>query len=107
MAIHRMTSICATLWSRRRVRGLPTLRFLPKKGDVLFWHADLPHGGSEIAVPGSMRRSLVTHYCPRSLMPHYIDFIPEVWRTQTDARDGHGFVSLYFPPSRLHACAAA
>lgn len=88
-------------------RGLPTLRFLPKKGDVLFWHADLPHGGSEIAVPGSMRRSLVTHYCPRSLMPHYIDFIPEVWRTQTDARDGHGFVSLYFPPSRLHACAAA
>jgi phytanoyl-CoA hydroxylase len=84
-------------------RKLPEGRFLPKKGDVLFWHADLPHGGSPITSPGTLRRSLVTHYCPKSLRPHYCDFIPMDWRVATDARDGNAFMSLYYPPSRLSA----
>lgn len=51
--------------------GLKTERFLPKKGDVLFWAADLCHGGAPITQKGSTRRSLVTHYCPLSRRPEY------------------------------------
>jgi ectoine hydroxylase-related dioxygenase (phytanoyl-CoA dioxygenase family) len=82
-------------------RQLPLGRFLPRKGDVLFWHADLPHGGSAITDPGSPRRSLVTHYCPISCMPHYADFIPAESRVRAPARDGNAFISLYFLPSQL------
>src|ERR1700744_2875463 len=75
-------------------------RHMARKGDLLLWHADLPHGGSAITA-GGPRRSLVTHYCPRSLSPHFIDFIPSAWRRKVPARDGHPFMSLYFPPERL------
>ena len=36
--------------------------FLAKKGDVLFWHANLIHGGSERKNIALSRRSLVCHY---------------------------------------------
>ncbi|MGK0388154.1 MAG: ectoine hydroxylase [Maribacter sp.] len=36
--------------------------FLPKKGDVLIWHANLLHGGNPIIKPGSTRKSMVLHY---------------------------------------------
>jgi hypothetical protein len=36
--------------------------FHARKGDVLFWHANLLHGGSKIANPRSSRRALVCHY---------------------------------------------
>ncbi len=38
--------------------------FLARKGDVLFWHGMLIHGGSPITRPGSTRRSYVLHYIP-------------------------------------------
>jgi hypothetical protein len=89
------------LMDQATTRQLPLGRFLPKNGDVLFWHADLPHGGSSITNAGSPRRSLVTHYCPISCMPYYADFISPEWRIRTPARDGNAFISLYFPPSEL------
>ena len=51
--------------------GLERRRFLPRKGDVLLWHAGLVHGGSPISLPGSTRRSLVTHFCPTGAVPAY------------------------------------
>lgn len=51
--------------------GMTPQPFLPKKGDVLFWSADLCHGGAPILTPGLTRRSLVTHYCPLSRRPEY------------------------------------
>ncbi len=36
--------------------------FLAKKGDTLFWHANLLHGGAPIASPDLTRKSLVAHY---------------------------------------------
>jgi ectoine hydroxylase len=36
--------------------------FLPKKGDVLIWHANLLHGGNPIKKLGSTRKSMVLHY---------------------------------------------
>jgi ectoine hydroxylase-related dioxygenase (phytanoyl-CoA dioxygenase family) len=36
--------------------------FHAKKGDVLLWHANLLHGGEEVTIPDSSRKSLVIHY---------------------------------------------
>jgi hypothetical protein len=49
------------------------IKFFPKKGDVLIWHADLAHGGAKITKPGATRKSLVTHYCGLNATPYYID----------------------------------
>lgn len=38
--------------------------FLARKGDVLFWHGMLIHGGQPIRNPGSTRRSYVVHFVP-------------------------------------------
>lgn len=51
-------------------------RFTPKKGDVLIWAADLVHGGSPVESAGLSRRSLVGHYCPAGVTPHYFSYAP-------------------------------
>lgn len=51
--------------------GLERRTFLPRLGDVLFWHADLVHGGVPIRDPAISRKSLVCHYCPRQARPYY------------------------------------
>ena len=35
--------------------------FHAQPGDVLFWHANLLHGGKKMAVPGASRKSMVVH----------------------------------------------
>ncbi len=42
--------------------GLKPKAFLPRKGQVLIWHASLVHGGSPVGDPARTRRSLVVHY---------------------------------------------
>ncbi|MBN3813285.1 phytanoyl-CoA dioxygenase family protein [Paraburkholderia sp. Ac-20347] len=40
-----------------------TKYFLPKKGDILLWHANLLHGGSKLATPENVsRKALVCHF---------------------------------------------
>ncbi len=56
--------------------GLEEQRFLPRKGDVLIWSADLAHGGSEVGDPGLTRKSLVGHYCPAGVRPFYFSLRP-------------------------------
>jgi len=36
--------------------------FLPKKGDILIWHANVLHGGEKMTNPDSSRKSMVFHY---------------------------------------------
>jgi hypothetical protein len=43
-------------------RGLPPSVFLPKKGDVLLWHANLLHGGSKVRDVRRSRKALVCHF---------------------------------------------
>jgi phytanoyl-CoA hydroxylase len=43
--------------------------FCPKKGDILFWHAGLVHGGSQAVKPEMTRKSYVTHYSTKSAYP--------------------------------------
>lgn len=52
-------------------RGLERQSFLPKRGDVLIWHAGLVHGGRDNISPGSTRRSFVVHLAPRGGVPYY------------------------------------
>ena len=62
-------------------RGLPLVRFAPRKGDVFLWHADLVHGGAPVERRGTTRRSLVTHLCPRDVDPEYfgtVDHSPKL-----------------------------
>lgn len=60
-----------SLHEQAKDMGLPRKKFLARKGDALIWAADLAHGGSQNPVPGSSRRSLVTHYCPVGIEPEY------------------------------------
>ena len=58
---------------RRAQEGdLPKEVFAAKKGDVLFWHADLVHGGNPVSADIT-RKSIVTHYCPIRLAPLYFE----------------------------------
>lgn len=45
-----------------RTEGLKKEVFLPKKGDVLVWHANLIHGGEPVTGADSTRKSMVFHY---------------------------------------------
>ena len=40
-----------SIYARAERLGLEQKRFLPKKGDVLIWSADLAHGGSPVVDP--------------------------------------------------------
>jgi phytanoyl-CoA hydroxylase len=47
--------------------------FVARKGDILIWHADLAHGGSQVTDESLSRQSLVGHFCPSSARPHYFN----------------------------------
>lgn len=47
-------------------------RFLPKKGQVLVWHANVLHAGAPVARADATRKSLITHYFARDVH-HYSD----------------------------------
>lgn len=66
----RVETYSDELVQRCRAADMRLEHFLPKAGDVLFWAADLAHGGSP-RTNESTRRSLVTHYCPVHRRPPY------------------------------------
>lgn len=43
-------------------RDVVTSTFVPKKGDVLIWHSNLVHRGTEPKNPEAERRALICHY---------------------------------------------
>ena len=51
-------------------QGLEKKVLLIKKGDVLFWHASLVHGGMPISNPALTRKSLVCHYSSENAFPN-------------------------------------
>lgn len=66
-----------TLEEMMAAHGLARETFVPQKSDVLFWAADLVHGGTEI-LRRRTRRSLVTHYCPLSASVPYAKHLGKV-----------------------------
>jgi phytanoyl-CoA hydroxylase len=55
-------------WRERQMeeRNLKPAIFTAKKGEVLFWHAGLYHGGDAIGDPHRTRKSFVVHYSTRA-----------------------------------------
>ena len=47
-------------------RGIAPRSFVPRKGDVLFWHGALAHRGGAVRNPSLTRLSLVAHYSSAS-----------------------------------------
>jgi phytanoyl-CoA hydroxylase len=79
--------------------GLPLERFRPKQGTALVWAAELAHGGAEIERADSTRHSLVGHYCPRSVDPHYFTHQPDRAITVPYDRGWYSSYHCEIPPS--------
>ena len=45
--------------------------FLPQKGDVLIWHANLIHGGMPVVNPSLTRKSMVIHYYAADVIKYH------------------------------------
>ncbi|MEE4213370.1 MAG: phytanoyl-CoA dioxygenase family protein [Parvularcula sp.] len=74
----------AWLREQRETQGAKEQQFFAKKGDILFWHAGLAHGGSPTAEDRPTRRSLVAHYTTKNHHPYY----PPHDRKTTKVRNG-------------------
>ena len=71
--------------------GLERQVLMAKRGDALIWHADLVHGGQPISRKNT-RKSVVTHYCPRHLVPLFC----EARALSFYDHDGHAFTSSHY-----------
>ena len=78
---------------KEMTKEINTLHFFPKKGDILFWHAGLAHGGSEITNNNLTRKSVVGHYCPNSENPYYYNFNNNVFMSEYN---GLTLMSMYY-----------
>ena len=81
------------LLARAAARGLQRELFRPCQGDVLFWNADLAHGGAPITDPRLTRRSLVCHYCPADARPYYFSY--KRARRQQASHEGCAYASSH------------
>jgi phytanoyl-CoA hydroxylase len=72
---YKVEAYCADLVRLSDEAGITQQKILPRKGDVVIWHPELPHGGSAIEREGATRRSMVFHVVPL----HTPVFGPEVF----------------------------
>ncbi|MEM6413733.1 MAG: phytanoyl-CoA dioxygenase family protein [Pseudomonadota bacterium] len=81
-------------------RGIETQSFVPKKGDVLIWHADLAHGGARVTDTLRTRKSLVAHQVPRAVKPKYFKTLGHRYAEFHSGDDGY-FSSRHFDLKKL------
>jgi phytanoyl-CoA hydroxylase len=80
-----------------RERNLEYQRFMAKKGDVLFWAADLVHRSHPRVLPdGTSRLSCVTHYCPATVHPFWFRFHPDNRGIEPDQGGAGAFASSFY-----------
>ncbi len=77
-------------------RGIEKQLLAAKKGDVLFWHADLVHGGNPVS-GDTTRKSLVTHYCPKRLSPLFTEHMG----IDLYEHEGHLFTTQHYQKSEF------
>ncbi|MDH4186163.1 MAG: phytanoyl-CoA dioxygenase family protein [Nitrospira sp.] len=59
-------------WARMlRESKIDPVRYRPKKGEILVWHENLMHAGSQRTNPALSRRSIVTHHFARGSICYY------------------------------------
>jgi len=78
--------------------------FLPKKGDILIWHADLAHGGAAITNPQLTRQSLVGHFCPQTTEPYFFSTHPHLATVRF--HKGLGYCSQHYNFAEMDAANA-
>lgn len=61
----------AEIEARLKQDGFERVTFLPRRGDLMIWHANLVHGGLPVTDPAATRRSLVAHYLTRSVRRYF------------------------------------
>lgn len=93
------------LHEQARTMGSELATFHAKKGDVLIWHADLPHGGTRIRRMHS-RRSQVLHFAPQSVKANYVDKIGPHYHELPAAR-GNFFSCRHYKLAELDAAGRA
>jgi len=74
--------------------GIEKTVLAAKKGDVLFWHADLVHGGNPVSSEVT-RKSLVTHYCPKRTSPLFSEHMA----IDLYEHEGHLFTTQHYQKS--------
>ncbi|HVZ06387.1 phytanoyl-CoA dioxygenase family protein [Rhodopila sp.] len=80
-----------------RDAGYPYERFMAKKGDVLFWTADLVHRSHPRVLPDTTSRlSCVTHYYPATTEPFWFRYY-KGHKTIVPYDSFAGYVSMYYP----------
>lgn len=89
-------SYLAGLHDKAHAAGIELVPFLPRKGDVLVWSADLAHGGAPITDPTLTRKSFVCHYCPASARPYYFSYRRDR-RDVRRHRSGGRYASAHYP----------
>jgi phytanoyl-CoA hydroxylase len=86
-----------TLDEMCRERDLPYQRFMARKGDVLFWAADLVHRSHPRELPEETSRlSCVTHYCPATVHPFWFRFHPDNRGIEPDTGGAGAFASSFY-----------
>jgi Phytanoyl-CoA dioxygenase (PhyH) len=87
-------AVAEVLESEIKTRKAYIHSFLPKKGTVLLWHSNLVHQGSNPKVPGTRRKSFISHYSGihhRQDMPRKREVSPGCFMFEFD-RDVNGNV---------------
>jgi len=74
-------------------KEITPLKFFAKKGDILFWHAGLVHGGAPIINNELTCKSIVGHYCPSRENPYYYIFDNNRYTSKCNNID---IVSMYY-----------
>jgi len=59
------------IYKMRDEKGLSTKTMYAKKGDVLFWHGNLLHGGSPIKNKNASRKSFVVHFLTKDVVKYF------------------------------------
>jgi ectoine hydroxylase-related dioxygenase (phytanoyl-CoA dioxygenase family) len=94
--------------SRMREQGLTPTVFLPKAGDVLVWHGNLVHKGTEIRKPQLTRKSYVTHFTSLDAYPQ--DFMKKDALANGECVTRNGGYVFFYPwtthPSKLPSWSA-
>jgi len=85
--------------------GSQLATFQARKGDVLIWHADLPHGGSRIQHMRS-RRSYVLLFAPQSVKANYFDKIGAHYH-ELPAAGGNFFSCRHYKLAEMDAAGRA
>ncbi|HEV7765431.1 MAG TPA: phytanoyl-CoA dioxygenase family protein [Thermoanaerobaculia bacterium] len=84
-------------WLRDEMKthGVQPVSFLPRKGEVFFWHAGLYHGGEPIRDVARTRKSFVVHYSTRRSHRQHVNTVQgsdgrvNLVRTRELIRDGN------------------